>query len=169
MALITSDSCCAICGEDLSRPHLAASGCAFSPDHRLFRFCDAPLHISCLERWDDRAEFARADHDQARDSWSTHGTLLHVADEWFVGTGPAVPPSIPYLALVWLRDWPLRLYTRFVTWDAFLAGNYAEDLTGAALLRADAIMSELRDLLPDQASLVAAWRGLVDSQPRRTN
>ena len=162
MALIFPGSRCAICNEELSQLYLATSGCAFPPEHRLFKFCDAPLHLSCLEEWDDREEFAGAYHDLELDSWRRgRGTLLHLDDKWFVGVGPSAPPSTPRFAQVRLRDWPLRLYTQFDDWDVFLADGYSARLGGQTLSRADAVMRDVRNLLPNQAELVATWRRTV--------
>jgi predicted 2-oxoglutarate/Fe(II)-dependent dioxygenase YbiX len=89
VALIHENSRCAICGGPLSEPFTVTSGCALWPDHRLFRFCDAPLHLSCLNTWPDREEFSRAYYDAAlegcRDGF---GTLIHVAESRFLGCGP---------------------------------------------------------------------------------
>jgi hypothetical protein len=158
MAIIGEHSRCAICGAPLTRLFTATSGCAFPPDHRLFRFCDAPLHLSCLEAWADREEFARAYYDQALGSWRRkYGTLLHETRDWSLGCGPATPPAFPYYAEVRLSDWPIRLYSRLGEWDAFVAAGYRAYLEGAALSRADAVMGEVRALVPDQQALRDAW------------
>lgn len=159
MALISVDSRCAICGGPLSHPYTGTSGCAFWPEHRLFAFCDAPLHFSCLEVWPDREEFALAYHELALDRWRKgYGTLIHVAETWFLGCGPSTPPESPYFAQVCLRDWPNRLYTRFENWDTFVRESYRADLVGEALSRADAVMTEVRIMLPDQHALQEAWK-----------
>lgn len=159
MALISANSRCAICGEPLSRPYTATSGCAFRPDHRLFAFCDAPLHLSCLEIWPDREELARAYHDQALDAWREgYGTLVHIGENWVLGCGPSTLPKLPYFAQVCLRDWPIRLYTRFDEWDTFVSEGYRTSLSGDALSRADVVMTDVRAMLPDQQTLQAAWK-----------
>jgi hypothetical protein len=159
MALISANSRCAICDESLSRPYTATSGCAFGPGHRLFVFCDAPLHLSCLEVWPDREEFSLAYHTQALDACRAgYGTLIHVGESWFLGCGPSTPPERPYFARVVLRDWPIWLYTRFEAWDTFVMEGYRAGLVGAALARADAVMTEVRITLPDQRSLQEAWK-----------
>ncbi len=159
MALISDNSRCAICDESLSRPYTATSGCAFSPGHRLFAFCDAPLHFSCLEGWSDREEFSLAYHKQALDACREgYGTLIHVGESWFLGCGPSTPPQLPYFAQVVLCDWPIRLYTRLEEWDIFVREGYRESLVGEALARADAVMAEVRILLSDQQALEAAWK-----------
>jgi hypothetical protein len=55
------------------------------------------------------------------------------------------------------RDWPISLYTRFEEWEAFVRENYRADLTGAALSRAEAVMTEMCIMLPTQQALQEAW------------
>lgn len=61
MAIVLDTARCAICKEPLGdRPYLATSGAAFEPTHRMFEYCDAPIHWDCYEPWPSRSEFARA-------------------------------------------------------------------------------------------------------------
>ena len=92
MALIRSDSCCAICNKALDRPFTATSGLAFGPDHFLWHYCDAPLHLDCLETWPHREEFSRAYFDRnLRNQRTGTGTLLEVGDSWFFCVWPFGP------------------------------------------------------------------------------
>ena len=62
MAEIYEGVTCAICRHkiDFRARVFATSGIVFAPEHRLFKFADAPMHWNCYERWPDRAEFASA-------------------------------------------------------------------------------------------------------------
>ncbi len=66
MAIIDNDSRCVICIEKLERPYLATSGVAFPAEHRLNKYCDAPLHQDCVENWDDRIEFSEGYYNLSR-------------------------------------------------------------------------------------------------------
>ena len=62
MALIYEGSRCALCDQpiDASGDFFSTSGVFFESGHRLFRYCDAPMHWDCYGPWADRREFARA-------------------------------------------------------------------------------------------------------------
>ncbi|MGE6760607.1 hypothetical protein ACQKGO_21490 [Corallococcus interemptor] len=48
--IIKGFTSCAICGStDLSKPYTATSGVFFDEGDELWRYCDAPLHLECLE------------------------------------------------------------------------------------------------------------------------
>lgn len=44
---------------------MATSGVWYEPDHPLWRYCDAPMHWDCYERWPERQRFA-ADYVENR-------------------------------------------------------------------------------------------------------
>jgi hypothetical protein len=166
MALTHKGSRCAICGDPLSSPYTATSGCAFGAGHLLFRYCDAPLHLACLEGWPHREPFSRAYFDDSLASYrSGRGILLHDAGSWFLACGPVVgldspsvkimrrTPGKPVYAEVRLADWPFRLYSPWGDWDAYALDGFSEGLAGAALAVAQRVMSEVRAIAPTQAAL----------------
>jgi hypothetical protein len=157
MALIGPWSTCAICDGALDRPYTATSGVAFPPDHPLWEFCDAPLHVDCLARWPDREEFSRGYCWQALLwVWEGNGTLLHVARDWFLACHRILRgEEHPRFASVRLATWPTGLSARWGEWDAFVAGGYAGDLAGPELAAADAAMAEVRVAVPSLRALAA--------------
>ena len=165
MAIIFPDSTCALCGELLDRPYTATSGVAFPLSDPLYRYCDAPLHFDCLERWPERPVFSAAYFEMAVSHFRNRAHLLIEQIEWVLGAGPTQrnQPSEgftqrftndwPYYAEVRLRDWPFRLYTHWDDWDAFLARDYREGLVSEALQVAERVMTEVRQTAPDQQAL----------------
>jgi hypothetical protein len=120
MALITSSSRCAICGELLcTKAFRATSGVFFPPSDPLYRFCDAPLHWDCYEDWPERLRFAR----QYVNSW----VRSEVQDEdW----GTALLTDLVYLAVrkkepgevaVWLFETGTRVSVPLSRWSAWLS------------------------------------------------
>ena len=114
---------CAICGGEVTEdnPCVATSGVAFAPPHPLYKFCDAGLHQRCLVDWDHRREFSLGYFDGS-------GTILRSEDEWNLicgpmGYGPHGKPGWPYYAEIRLADWPIRLYSNFEDWGAFVANK----------------------------------------------
>ena len=159
MALIFADSTCAICGERLDRPYTATSGCAFPEAHPLWRYCDAPLHLDCLERWPQRGQFSRGYFDAAVEQRrSGYGHLLAQGETWVLVCGPHVEDNTPYFAEVRLPDWPFRLYSKWGDWPYFIGGGYREGLEGAALSAADKVMAEVREIAPDGPALMRLLR-----------
>ena len=154
MALIFADSTCAICGERLDRPYTATSGCAFSEEHPLWRYCDAPLHLDCLARWPSRVEFSRGYFDQTIEMRRAgYGHILARGQSWALVCGPRVINRLPYFAEVRLADWPFRLYSRWGQWADFVSGGYARGLEGVALAAAERVMDEVREVAPDDPAL----------------
>jgi uncharacterized protein YbaR (Trm112 family) len=60
MALLYEGMTCPLCHQelDIHSRLFATSGVFFSPDHRLFAYCDAAMHWDCYANWPDRVEFA---------------------------------------------------------------------------------------------------------------
>lgn len=166
MAIIFPDSTCALCGELLDRPHTATSGVAFPESNPLYRYCDAPLHFDCLERWPERAIFSAGYFELAVAHFRNNAHLLIEQGDWVLGAGPTQrnqPPEgitrrltndLPHYAEIRLRDWPFRLYTHWGDWDAFLAGDYRAGLAGEALQVAERVIAEVKQTAPNQQALL---------------
>ena len=160
MAIIHQGSVCAICGEKLDRPFTATSGLAFGPDHRLFKYCDAPLHFDCLETWTDRLGFSLGYYQGHLQSHQNgYGSLLYQADNWFLACGPEVS-GLPYFAKVELKEWPNTLYSKFDKWTKYASGEYQTGLVGEALTSADKIMAEVSKIAPDTNALTNLFRNI---------
>lgn len=154
MAIIFPDTPCAICGQRLDRAYTATSGCAFDSKHPLWEYCDAPLHLDCLERWPQREQFSRGYFDATVDSRRQgYGHLLAQAKSWVLVCGPRWNTGLPYFAEVRLIDWPFRLYSKWEDWSDYIGGRYREALEGAALAAADRVMAEVREIAPDGSAL----------------
>ena len=146
---------CLICKGDFTdgRAFTGTWGVPFPRDHHLFEFCDGGLHLDCLETWTHRAEYSRGYFDMARAGFLDMGTLLCDSSSWILGCGPATPVQDPYYAEVRLADWPMRLYSKFDTWNEFADGGYREGLTGQALAAADKVMRQVSTVAPDTAAI----------------
>ena len=118
MALVGPESRCPICDGLLDRPFTATSGVAFPRGHRLWRYCDAPLHFDCLAAWPDREEFSRAYFVSAlANGWRGRATILRATARWFLACGlpsgaAVVRPVWRVLATLWgaeasQRNWKL--------------------------------------------------------------
>lgn len=154
MALIFPGSTCAICDGPLDGAYTATSGCAFPEGHDLWRYCDAPLHLDCLERWPQREQFSRGYFEMAVEQRRLgYGHVLARGASWVLVCGPRAEDGLPYFAEVRLADWPFRLYSKWGEWAYFIGGGYKEDLEGAALAAADMVMAEVREAAPDGAAL----------------
>jgi hypothetical protein len=162
MAIIHSASTCAICGEPLDRAFTATSGCAFGEEHPLWRFCDAPLHLDCLERWPLREQFSRGYFDNTVEGRKRgYGHLLFQAETWVLVCGPVWNTGWPYFAEVQLTDWPFRLYSQWERWDEYVGGGYRVGLEGAALVAADEAMTAVRMIAPALSALSQLLRAAV--------
>lgn len=154
MAIIFPGSTCAICGERLDRAYTATSGCAFSSGHPLWEYCDAPLHLDCLEDWPHREEFSRGYFESAVESCQQgYGHLLSQTESWVLVCGPSCNMGLPYFAEVRLTDWPFRLYSKWKDWSTYVGGGYRERLEGAGLVAADRVITEVRQIAPDGSAL----------------
>lgn len=154
MALTGPFSTCAICDGSLDRPYTATSGVPFAVDRRLLDYCDAPLHLDCLATWEDREEYSRAYFVSGLFArWSGFGTLLKAAPEWFLACGPTAFGEGPCFVEVRLATWPIRIYSRWSEWGAHVAGGFRTRLDGAALSAANAVMAQVRPLVPSLAAL----------------
>jgi hypothetical protein len=118
-------STCAICSGPITpqTPVIGTSGCAFPESHHLWQFCDTQLHQDCLLDWPHRAEFS-AGYFRIRSG----GHVLLEAEEWRLCSGPIQygpqgKVSLPYYAEICLREWPVRLYSRFQEWDDFISSR----------------------------------------------
>jgi hypothetical protein len=155
MAIILANSTCAICGRVLDRAYTATSGCAFPEGHPLWRYCDAPLHLDCLERWPHREEFSKGYFDSAVEMRRLgYGQLLARGESWALVCGPLVSGGLPYFAEVRLTDWPLRFYSKWDDWSDYVGGAYKVGWEGAILSVADKVMAEVRLLAPDGPALL---------------
>jgi hypothetical protein len=73
--------------------------------------------------WPHRAEFS-AGYFRIRSG----GHVLLEAEEWRLCSGPIQygpqgKVSLPYYAEICLREWPVRLYSRFQEWDDFISSR----------------------------------------------
>jgi len=145
---------CPICGGlfDDGRTYTSV-GVVFPREHFLYPFCDAGLHLECLENWPHRAELAKVSYDAVRLDHLTMHTLLDEAPGWFLGCGPAKLNDDPYYAAVWISDWPLRLYTRFRQWPEFVQTGFSTGLTGTALHEATLAVESVRKRVPNLEAL----------------
>ena len=163
MSLLSSSEC-VICGKELKtgEPYLDTSGCVFTPEHRLWKYCDAPMHIRCLETWPDRVEFSEAYYNQRREQYD-HENWLVLAEKsnWFVGF---IPPG-PYMQVegsedlveVRIKDWPFVLWGHAERWTEFFKSGWREyhpALTGQAVEKARAVLKEAEEVLPDTETIV---------------
>ena len=154
---------CAICGRmDLNRPFTATSGCAFPENDELWRYCDAPLHLDCLARWENRVRFSRAYFDMWRDAAkSGMGFVLREGSDWMLRCGPAKPSQAPHYAEIDLVEWPMRLYSKWGEWAENIARGFCQGLSGPALQAAEHAVAEVRAIAPDQAALSALRQHLL--------
>ena len=116
---------CAICQKPITAetPTLGTSGCAFPESHHLWKYCDTQLHQNCLADWPYRSEFS-AGYFEIRGA----GHVLQESQEWVLCSGPVVygphgKVSLPYYAEIRLREWPVRLYSRFHEWADFIGSR----------------------------------------------
>lgn len=148
---------CPICGAiiDESRPYVATSGIAFPPGHRLFQYCDAPLHLDCLVSWPDRGQLARRYYDRDVAYHQSFGGVLIEAEDWILLCGPAAAGEKPDYVCLRQCDWPMTLVkVRWAQWEALLAGEGAEAWRSPPIAGALApIMQRLAKQLPDQGAL----------------
>ena len=179
MALILPTSVCAICGEKLDRPYTATSGVAFPKEHRLYKYCDAPLHYDCLETWPDRTEFARGYFESKAHGFRSGltGHLLAEGIGWALVCGPYKGTNLrlaveagwfseeeivqlrlklgdkPQNATVMLSEQIDQLNTRWDAWDEFVNEKYRENLQGNILTDVEQIMREVRQVAPNSPTL----------------
>ncbi len=178
MALIHPNSVCAICGEKLDRPYTATSGVAFPREHRLYRYCDAPLHYDCFETWADRKAFAGRYFEGRLHSYRVGitGHLLAEGMSWALICGPYnetdLRPAIeagvlseksiqqglnlgdkPNYVTVALSEWLARLSINWADWEIFVGGKYREDLEGRILHDVEQVMRDVRQVAPDSQTL----------------
>jgi hypothetical protein len=118
-------STCAICSGPITpeTPVIGTSGCAFPESHHLWQYCDTQLHQACLADWRYRSEFS-AGYFGIR----IGGHVLHETEEWRLCSGPVQygphgKVRLPYYAEIRLREWPVRLYSRFEEWDDFISSR----------------------------------------------
>ncbi len=148
----------------VSVPFLATSGSAFPPEHRLWRFGDAPIHIDCLQDWPDRHEFCSAYYRQRLEQYSREGwPILAFGDGWFLGMALPYPGTV-YAALdediveVHVEDWPITFMADARPWTEFISGRWHDSAThlhSYALARAQVVIGEVRRAAPDTKALYA--------------
>ncbi len=148
--IILGKSIYPICGDLLkSGNFIATSGCAFSPDHPLWRFCDAGLHFKCLESWSHRIEFAQGYYEMTlKGHKEGYGTLLFESDDWFLASGPPAHNEIPYFVHILLRFWPIGLYSEWERWNGFIKTGFREGLRGEALSAAENVTNQVAKYYP---------------------
>jgi hypothetical protein len=148
---------CCLCGGSFGdgRPYIGTSGVAFPSPHPLFQFCDAGMHLDCLEKWPHRLEFSNGYFVGKRTMFAEMGTLLAEGTGWILGCGPSSPGRDPHYAEVDLSDWPCRLYSLWPEWNEFLNGGFSAKLSGAACRAATAVMREVAEIAPDLNALQA--------------
>lgn len=165
MAIIFPDSTCAICDGKLDRLYIATSGCAFPPEHHLWKFCDAPLHLDCLEKWSHRNEFSKGYFEIHLNYCKNVGHLLAQHSRWILYCGPFVSGRLPYFASVSLTDWPFNLYSELKNWTEFAERDFQKGLSGEALSVAKQTMIEVKRVAPD----LPALEKLVNSIENKKN
>lgn len=143
MAIVLGPARCAICEEPLgNRQYLATSGVAFDPTHRLFGYCDAPIHWDCYESWPSRSEFARAyfELEVAAEARNPYWARVYVDEEVFVSLSSSLPED--ELA-VCLASIGIRTHIALGGWRRWLQRSY-RDLQPSILSRS---IGEVRDRL----------------------
>jgi hypothetical protein len=154
---------CAICKQKIEQDQgfLSTWGVFFTPEHRVFPYCDTGLHITCLETWPDRAEFAQGHLEMWLENHQNgYGHLLAQHPNWFFASGPFVrvkgKTNPPYFLHILTSNWPLRLHIRLgqrdnspaEIWHQFLEENWREGLSGGALRCAQDVIGEIRLAFP---------------------
>jgi hypothetical protein len=112
---------CAICGGEITgnTPH-TSTGSMFPESHPLWEYCGTGLHQTCLIHWPFRQEFSAA---FCSERFGAISLLRH--EKWLllcgpIAYGPEGKVGRPYYAEIRLRNWPIRLYSRFEEWDSFV-------------------------------------------------
>ena len=189
MAIVSENSTCMICDETLDRSFLSTWGVWLGPKHPLFRYCDAPFHIDCMANWTHRIEFSRSYFEMWRNVYrGSMGNLLIEQEDWILVTGPTGPhitPDMkadsakilldvsgrsedtpePFYAMVITANWPLRLRTAWLNWDAFVSGAYRNHLVDGAMSEASRVMTSVARIAPD----LMALRGLLANHIHKMN
>ena len=120
MALIGSGSKCALCRELIAeRPIYSRSGVWLPKEHRLFRYCDAPMHRDCYEAWPDRAEFART-HFEFRAGAGSAGAPVLANDDLVVFLGRL---EGAFEVRLFLRATAAGVSLPLAEWEAWLEGG----------------------------------------------
>lgn len=150
-------STCAICSGPITpkTPVIGTSGCAFPESHHLWQYCDTQLHQDCLVDWLHRAEFS-AGYFEIRSA----AHVLLETEEWRLCSGPVQygphgKVSLPYYAEIRLREWPVRLYSRFQEWDDFISSRKWQATSIPVLCR------EIESLLPSLPASSSALEELL--------
>ncbi|MBI3861184.1 MAG: hypothetical protein HY290_04745 [Planctomycetia bacterium] len=156
MALITNNSCCAICCQQLGTSPIFGTWGVFLPqDDPLVRFCDAPIHWSCYANWSERERFARAyfafwiEHEKTNPYWAR----IFVDDEVFVTIGPAVSEVSIRLAAT-----GSDIRVPQAEWECWLEGAALDDAELQSMER-DAI----RAVLPRLKSAIPSIKRAAES------
>jgi len=146
---------CPLCNGDFNdaQPFTGTSGVVFIPPHPLYEYCDAGLHLECLEIWDKRIEFSEGYFKAHKETFLEIGVLIHESEDWIIGCGPASIDETPYYAEVNMREWPCRLYTRWDMWNDFIKSGYKKGLDGEALEAATHTIEQVKKIAPDKRAL----------------
>jgi len=119
---------CAICEEKIAQDalYISTSGCAFPEGHALWQYCDTGLHQQCLLNWKRRVEFSTGYF-----SLSTGAHELILQEHWKLTCGPLIygpqgKVNLPYYAQIEFREWPGRLYSKFVDWPSYISNKVWE-------------------------------------------
>ena len=166
MALISSDSCCAICNQQLgSAPIFGTWGVFLADEDPLVGFCDAPFHWSCYVKWPERERFAKAyfafwvAQEKVNPSWAK----LFGDDEVFVTVGLGYRPSdqLPAVSEVSVRLAATGSDLRVPTseWERWLEGGALHD-SELQPLELDAIRAVLPRLKTGIPSVERAARSV---------
>ncbi len=164
MALIFEGSRCAICGELVQgTDYTATSGVAFPPGDWLYEFCDAPLHVACVDGWEHRERFSRGYYESMLKTHRLCSGVLIEMPNWFLGVGPAPRDKEPYYFRIAVRDWPRFIHTHYADYQKTV---WAADtgLTGTVVPLMEDILSFLRAHVPDMRSLAELRRFCLDGQ-----
>ena len=143
---------------------MATSGCAFDSDHRLWAFCDAPIHWKCFIPWSDRVEFANAYFEGQFAWWQGNPVwhLIQVDPSWFAVLHPRsqqlflIPRASGVSVAFSSQSWP-----------------HATDLDAQHASLIGAELQQLKSTFPDWNSLYRDFdpatyeKGLVAYEVRR--
>ncbi len=148
---------CPICGQTLDdqKTFLATSGVAFGPEHHLYPYCDAGLHLACVETWPDREAFARGYFEGFVEAYKKERPqdLLAVGEGWILGVGPAPATTSPYYAHVVLERWPIQLYSRWDAWTENVSEGFEKANSGQVRREVEAVLREVRRIAPTTRAL----------------
>lgn len=159
MALIFSDSTCAICGEpfEVDSKMIATSGVVYPPSDRLHKYCDAPMHLSCYDNWKYRERFAKGYYQLQIGIHSSCGGLLVDRSDWILGVGPLGRDGTPFYFKISVSSSIESIYGTFSDYRAIIFSSKI-DIRGKALDQFEEIISFLRVHVPNEEALMELIR-----------